>query len=83
MGSRDLQLWFVKKAADLIQKEIEQIHDMKLSTPYDNRLGVCAACLCPMEKKVHAPLEIIEKHTLPAVKADLDPRCWILRRDQI
>lgn len=83
MGSADLAAWYVKKAAELIEKEIQKRNDLQLSTPHDAALGVCSACLCPMKLKVHTPLEIIEKHTLPAVRADLDPQCWILAQDKI
>ena len=79
----NLSQWFVKKASELIQQELSRRLDLQLSTAFDDKLGVCTACLCPMKLKVHTPLDIIEKKMLPQVLADLDPRCWILKKDVI
>lgn len=74
--------WFVEQAGKVIAKGLEARQDLKLETSLDARLGVCKACLCPMKTKVHCPLDIILNHLKPEVRADLDPRCWILHNDQ-
>lgn len=78
-GSPNLAQWFTVKAQQLLQLELERRLDLKLSTPFDENLGVCSACLCPMKLKVHTPTDIILKHMKPEVRKDLDPRCWILK----
>lgn len=77
----DWTKWFTVKASETIKARIEKRQELKLSTPYDEKLGLCSACLCPLQTKVHEPLDIILKHLKPEVRADLDPRCWILNQD--
>jgi len=68
--------------SDGFRKRLERLHQMNLNTPSDAQLFACEACLCPMRLKVHAPLSLIEARLKPEVRAELDPRCWILSRDQ-
>ena len=77
----DWTKWFTVKASEMIEAELERRADLQLSTPFDEKLGLCAACLCPMKLKVHTPLEIILKHLRPEIQADLAPQCWILSKD--
>ena len=70
--------FFTKKASELIRKEIEQRKVFDMTTPYDDKLGICKACLCVLTLKCHCPLSYINEHMAPEVKADLDPGCWIL-----
>jgi hypothetical protein len=77
----DWSKFFTVKASEMIGAEIQRRNDLKLSTPFDDKLGLCTACLCPMKLKVHTPLEIILKHLRPEIRAELDPRCWILSQD--
>lgn len=77
-GSEDLTQWFTVPASELIRKQLEKRKDLNLSTTYDDKLGVCSACLCPLKTKVHTPIEYITKHTDNKMKSDLDSRCWIL-----
>lgn len=77
-GRGDLTSYFVIPAAEFIRKQLEQRKDLNLSTPHDDKLGVCQACLCPMKLKVHVPLSFLREHLTAAIQADLDPRCWIL-----
>lgn len=78
----DWTKFFTVKASEMIKAELERRADLKLSTPFDNKLGICTACLCPMQLKVHTPLDIILKHLKPEIRSDLDGRCWILHQDQ-
>lgn len=74
--------WFVIQAGKVVAKALEARQDLKLQTSHDGSLGVCSACLCVNKVKVHCPMDIVLKHLKPEVRADLDPRCWILRNDQ-
>lgn len=69
---------FTEPVAATIRKTIELKNSMKLSTSYDSKLGVCAACKCPLLLKSFTPMKHILEHTSDEVKAKLDPRCWIL-----
>ena len=51
---------------------------LSLATAVDDQLGSCTACICPLKLKVHCPADYIQAHLKPAVKAQLDPRCWML-----
>lgn len=73
-----LSKFFTVPVADPIRKRLERLHAMNLSTPSDDKLHVCAACLCPLKLKVHTPLDLILKRLKPKFKAELDPKCWIL-----
>lgn len=71
--------YFTIKAGKAIQKEIERKTSMDLWTTLDPLLGVCRACRCVMELKVHVPIEAITSHMKPKTKAKLHPDCWILK----
>jgi hypothetical protein len=73
----DLSNFFERATSELIRRYIENASDSKLTTPYDAKLGVCDACLCPMRLKVHTPLKHIIAHMPEHVHDDLDPKCWI------
>lgn len=68
---------FETGAAHLLKMQLSIRHDMKLETSKDKELGLCAACGCPMELKVHAPLEFIRKRTNSDVMMNLHSSCWI------
>lgn len=74
--------WFTVPAAEAIQTAIELRKDLNLQTPYDEALGICMACYCPLKLKVHEPIEIIAKHTKPEIRAKLWDQCWILSESE-
>lgn len=78
-GKGDFTSWFTKPAADMISKQLQRLKGMKLSTQHDDKLNICEVCLCPLQLKVHTPINYIESHTSPEVRADLAkvPKCWI------
>jgi hypothetical protein len=83
---RDWASWFTESVAGMYRRKLERLHDLALSTPFDNELHVCAACNCPLRLKVHAPLPLILKHLTVDAKANLNrenPRCWILREGEL
>lgn len=69
-------------AMEVVRKQIGIKHDMKLETSHDKQLNICSACLCYLPLKTWTPLKHILAHTTDAIRADLDPRCWILHNDQ-
>jgi hypothetical protein len=75
-GLRD---FFTETAANLIQRQFEIRESRDLKTPWDNQLGLCDACGCPLQLKVHCPTRIIEQFLSDTVRAKLDKNCWILK----
>lgn len=71
--------FFTEPAANVIRRQMAIRNDMALSTSFDDQLGVCTACDCPLTLKVHVGMKHILAHTSPEGKAQLDPRCWILK----
>jgi hypothetical protein len=69
--------FFTRRAAKLIQEQIERKHDLMLWTSVDAILGVCKACRCVMELKVHTPSDLILDHLKPKTRAKLHEDCWI------
>lgn len=73
----DFTRFFTVPVSEAIRATINQRKDWNLKTSYDEQLGVCSACSCPMKLKVHMPLADILKRIKPEDKAALDPKCWI------
>lgn len=69
--------FFTKGASEILRRQLAERDQMKLSTPQDEKLGVCSACGCPLKLKVHCPLEFIKRHMPAAQTAELDPECWV------
>lgn len=53
------------------------MHSRKMLTPFDNQLGVCDACDCPMKAKVWTPIKIIANHLRPEAREKLWAECWM------
>lgn len=77
-GLGDYTRWFTVPISEMVRKRIQRLHAMKLSTPYDDRLGTCEACLCPLKLKVWTPMDLVQKHLRPEAKEKLWKSCWIL-----
>lgn len=78
--------WFEKLtglAAEEFRKLVALRNEMDLATSRDAQLQTCKACGCDLKSKVWAQLEHILKRTSKEDMAKLDPRCWILRKDQV
>jgi len=73
----DWSRWFTVPVAAAIRKALDMRAAWKLSTPSDDRLMTCAACLCPMKLKVHVPLDRFYNKMTDQAKNDLDKGCWI------
>ena len=76
-STQELSSWFSAPVAALIKKELERRTDLKLSTPVDDKLGICTACSCDMRLKTHAPLDVILKHLKADTRAAHWENCWI------
>lgn len=74
----DMTSFFTKPASELIRRQLEERNAMKLATSYDETLGVCDGCGCPLKLKVHCPVDVIVKHMPKGGENKLVSYCWIL-----
>lgn len=68
---------FTGPISERIRTTLEMRKEMKIATSFDDSLGVCKACACPLKLKVHVPMEFIKTHASEAVKSALAPDCWM------
>lgn len=64
-------------AAKTVSLLMDAKSDLKLSTPHDDKLETCTACLCDLKLKIWSPIDIVWKHTTPEVFEKLDSACWV------
>jgi hypothetical protein len=76
-GQGDLLSYFTKPAAEAIRRTVERKNEMSLTTPDDDKLGICEVCDCPLKLKVHLPIETIVKKLSPVTRSELPDFCWI------
>lgn len=76
-GTGDLLSIFTRPAAEAIRRTVERKNAMDLKTPDDDALGVCTVCDCPLQLKVHLPIEAIAPKLSPAVRSEFPEICWI------
>lgn len=81
-GTSSLTQYFTQPVSARLQKMVEARKDLKLETSFDDKLGVCDVCLCPMKLKVHVPIADILAKTRPETMAEFPPHCWIKNKDQ-
>lgn len=81
-STKELTAYFTQPISEKLRKMVEAKQDLKLETSFDDKLGVCSVCLCPMKLKVHVPLSDILAKTRPETMSELPAHCWILRQDQ-
>lgn len=79
--SGDWTTYFTRPAATFIQKQFEKRAEMNLKTALDEMLSVCIACLCPLQLKVHCPIEHIQARMPDFVREELKngKECWVLK----
>lgn len=70
--------FFERAAAELIRRQVEFAKECELSTPHDDRLGVCSGCGCPLHLKVHVPLAEIRKNMAYDSFQEYAAGCWIV-----
>lgn len=68
---------FTVSAQAFIHSQLEKKNEMKLATPYDDKLGVCEACACPMKLKVWTPIAHIRDKMPKEIVPKLHPDCWV------
>jgi hypothetical protein len=73
----DWTRWFTIPVSRAISMFLEKRRSWKLATLYDDELGVCSACLCPLKLKVNVPAENILIKMPPETFEALDPKCWL------
>jgi len=78
-GAGDFTKWFTVPVSEAIRHELSKRQDLQLQTAFDDKLGVCSVCLCPLRLKCHSPIEIIAKHLKAERRAELPEFCWILK----
>jgi hypothetical protein len=81
-GSTTLTQYFTQPVSARLQKMVEARKDLKLQTSFDDKLGVCDVCLCPMKLKVHVPMDHILAKTRPETMPEFPDHCWIKRQDK-
>lgn len=76
-GRGSIMRYFTVPAANAILKAINVQRDIKLTTDYDEELGVCEACSCPLKLKVHFPIQDLQVKLSDEVVKRLHESCWI------
>jgi hypothetical protein len=69
--------WYTTAPAELIRATLSARSDLKLETPYDDKLQSCEVCRCLLKLKVFCPLDHILKGTNPEIMAEFPKNCWI------
>lgn len=67
------------EAAKLVRAIFKLKENAVLRVPNEEKLGVCAACNCPLKLKVWVPLDFIWDNTPESDLAKFDSKCWILK----
>lgn len=76
-GKGGWETWFTVPVANAIRAALEDRSRMNLTTPYDEKLGVCEGCSCPLRLKVHMGIAHIRADMDPESYNALVPQCWI------
>lgn len=81
LNNKDIQLTtlYTVRLANMLRRQLEARRDLQLATAYDDRIGVCMGCACPLKLKVHVGIRHIGDHMPEFVRKDLAPGCWVLR----
>lgn len=70
---------FTVMVSEGIRKAYNQREKWNLSTPHDEKLGICNVCTCPIRLKVHMKIGDILRKISPDVLEKLPGHCWILK----
>lgn len=73
----DIASIFTEPVAEKIRTQLAIRRDLNLSTPSDEKLKVCQACMCSLPLKVWVPIMHISDHLTDAVNSELWEQCWI------
>ncbi len=78
---KSLTEYFTTAVADMYNRKFQKQQELNLTTPHDDKLFVCSACLCPLRNKVYLPNDMILSSLKPEQRPELNqanPHCWIL-----
>ena len=73
--------WYTTSPAELIRATLSARSDLKLATPFDEKLQSCNVCRCLLSLKIFCPLEHILKGTKSEVMNEFPVACWIKNKD--
>lgn len=73
----DWTSFFTVPVSMAIRKLLDRKREWKLTTPFDEKLHVCAACLCPLPLMVHVPARTKWDKMTDEAKAALWSECWL------
>lgn len=71
--------WWEKvksKIADAIREHLAVKRALKLTTPFDSRLGTCLVCKCNNPLQVWVPIKHVAAHTPPEMVMKFPVFCW-------
>ena len=63
--------------AEVIRKQLQIKHQMKLETTFDDVLGMCRVCGCCIRTKVWVPPKHLKNHTPLDRLKQYPPWCWV------
>ncbi len=69
--------WYTVAPAEIIRSTLSARSDLKLATPFDDKLQSCEVCKCLMRLKVFTPLHFIKDRTPADIMAEFPDLCWI------
>ena len=73
--------WYTTAPAELIRSTLSARSDLKLKTPFDDKLQSCEICRCLLPLKIWCPLDHILKGTKPEIMGEFPGACWIKNQD--
>ena len=76
--NRESQWWEKSKGiiAGMILEQLSIKSKLKMTTPLESHLNMCAKCGCCLPLKIHVPIEFIKSHTAPDTISSYPPFCW-------
>jgi hypothetical protein len=75
--------FFEEKSAEAIKRELERRSGWKLSTPFDDKLGICnEGCWCVNALSIHCPLDVKLKHMPKEAFDALHESCWVRKESE-
>ena len=81
-GKGGLESYFTMPVSNAIKAIVEKKKSVKLETPFDDKLGICTVCQCPLTMKVWFDLPRILKGVTSEQRSNLHPNCWITNEPQ-
>lgn len=80
---KGLANWFTSQLAGQLLSVYEIMKGKNLVTSQDDKIGVCAKCLCPLRSKAWVVHSTIIKHMKPETVESLPEWCWIKQEQTV